>query len=59
MALKQCPECGKEVSDKAETCPHCGVRLISEVAQVRAVLILVIVAIIGLAAIYYYRTYGK
>ena len=24
MALIKCPECGKEVSDKAMTCPNCG-----------------------------------
>lgn len=24
MALAQCSECGKEVSDRAETCPNCG-----------------------------------
>ena len=24
MALIKCPECGKEISDKAEFCPHCG-----------------------------------
>lgn len=24
MALINCPECGKELSDKALTCPHCG-----------------------------------
>ena len=24
MALINCPECGKEVSDKAEACPFCG-----------------------------------
>ena len=24
MALITCPECGKEVSDKAKTCIHCG-----------------------------------
>ena len=27
MALIKCPECNKEVSDKAEVCPHCGIRL--------------------------------
>ena len=27
MALTHCPECNKEISDKAETCPQCGVRL--------------------------------
>ena len=24
MAMKKCPECKKEVSKKAKTCPHCG-----------------------------------
>lgn len=24
MSLIQCPECGKEISDKAEQCIHCG-----------------------------------
>ena len=24
MALIKCPECGKEVSDKAKACPNCG-----------------------------------
>ena len=24
MALIECPECGKEISDRAEFCPHCG-----------------------------------
>lgn len=27
MSLINCPECQKEVSDKAELCPHCGYRL--------------------------------
>lgn len=29
MALMQCPECGKEISDSAKKCPHCGYALIS------------------------------
>lgn len=24
MALINCPECGREISDKAASCPHCG-----------------------------------
>ena len=24
MALIECPECNKEISDKAPACPHCG-----------------------------------
>ena len=27
MALINCPECGKEVSDKAPACPNCGYRI--------------------------------
>lgn len=27
MALIICPECGREVSDKAEICPHCGIKI--------------------------------
>lgn len=30
MALINCPECGKEVSDKAEVCIHCGYPLHDE-----------------------------
>lgn len=26
MAMTKCKECGKEVSDKAKVCPHCGVK---------------------------------
>jgi len=29
MALIKCPECNKQVSDAAKTCPHCGFQLIS------------------------------
>lgn len=27
MAIINCKECGKEVSSKADKCPHCGIRL--------------------------------
>ena len=30
MALIRCPECGKEVSDKALTCIHCGCPLVEK-----------------------------
>lgn len=33
MALIECPECKKQVSDTAKTCPHCGYKLNAE--QVR------------------------
>ncbi|WP_319230545.1 zinc ribbon domain-containing protein [Draconibacterium orientale] len=34
MALINCPECKKEVSDSALTCPHCGFQLIHEKKEV-------------------------
>ena len=30
MALIKCPECGKEISDKAKECIHCGYHLVEE-----------------------------
>lgn len=33
MALINCPECGREVSDKAPTCPGCGVPIAGHVGQ--------------------------
>jgi uncharacterized membrane protein YvbJ len=34
MALISCPECGSEVSDKAPSCPKCGVPLASAPKEV-------------------------
>ena len=31
MALISCKECGKEISDAATTCPHCGAPVIKDV----------------------------
>ena len=33
MSLIKCPECGQEVSSKAETCPHCGVKIAGNVKR--------------------------
>lgn len=30
MALINCPECGKQVSNKAEKCPHCGTTIVEK-----------------------------
>jgi len=30
MALIECPECGKDVSDKAPSCPNCGAPILVE-----------------------------
>lgn len=34
MALIKCTECGKEISDKAVTCPHCGAPRINNTVYV-------------------------
>ena len=31
MAIIKCPECGHPVSDKAPTCPNCGVEIAGKV----------------------------
>lgn len=31
--LIKCPECGKDVSDKAPTCPHCGVPIAGHIKE--------------------------
>lgn len=33
MALIQCPECKKEISDQAETCIYCGYPIKSKTVQ--------------------------
>lgn len=38
MALIPCSECGKEISDKASACPHCGAPVASQVAPAASTL---------------------
>lgn len=42
MALKNCRECGKEVSTKADKCPHCGAPVKKEVSLFTAVILIFI-----------------
>ena len=35
MALIKCPECGKDVSDKAKSCPNCGCPIESSSGKVK------------------------
>ena len=32
MALINCPNCGKTISDKAEVCPHCGMQMLNPIS---------------------------
>ena len=34
MALISCAECGKNISSKAKSCPHCGCPIVSAIGQV-------------------------
>ena len=57
MALINCKECGKEISDKATSCPHCGYKLKEttgeeELSVAKAV---AVVIIIGLGVIFLYN----
>ncbi len=33
MAIIKCPECGRQISDKAPTCPHCGVEIAGKITK--------------------------
>jgi hypothetical protein len=35
MALIKCPECGKEISDKASACPNCGCPIASRPTSIK------------------------
>lgn len=35
MALIKCPECNESVSEKANSCPHCGYPLKPEVTPIQ------------------------
>jgi len=48
MALKKCKECGKEVSTKADLCPHCGAKQKRKgIGCGGAILILIVIGFIG------------
>ena len=47
MALRSCSECGREVSDQAVTCPHCGARVaVVRRANVATALLIVFAALV-------------
>ncbi len=47
MAMTKCKECGKEVSQKAPTCPHCGVKDPGDNAKQTAMGCLVVIILFG------------
>ncbi|MGN1370675.1 MAG: zinc ribbon domain-containing protein [Candidatus Coprovivens sp.] len=47
MALIKCRECGKEISDKATTCPNCGIKIhpIKNIIKIVVILFIVIIVL--------------
>lgn len=33
MAIIKCPECGRQISDKAPSCPHCGIQIAGKIIK--------------------------
>lgn len=58
MALIKCPECGQQISNKAEVCPHCGIevqKVLEEIHDKRRMIISIISAcIVAAIAIWAY-----
>ena len=67
MALIKCSECGKEISDKAKVCPHCGTKYKSEnendrkgfPTSVMFILIVIFVAVIFIIMNYNKKDYNN
>lgn len=61
MSLIKCPECNKEVSDKAKICPHCGYRMNYEKTMnipFQVPIIMSVIYIIFIVASFGYIIYG-
>ena len=48
MAIIHCPECGREVSDRAKHCPHCGVTIARSATFYTSVVVGCVIALIGI-----------
>ena len=59
MALIKCSECGKEISDKATTCPTCGcpTKFASEKAEIKSESTKEIFSLLGIAAVIGFAVY--
>jgi len=58
-----CPECGHEVSDQAETCPHCGVAIAKKPRSRKgcwlALAIMLVVLLLAGTGVYFYYQYTQ
>lgn len=46
MELMKCPECGREISDKVESCPNCGMKLQNNGKILKIVGIIILVSVL-------------
>ena len=56
MALIKCPECGKEISDKAKACPECGYKMNKSKKKFIPILIFVLLVVACVGGTFYYKT---
>ena len=59
MALLQCPECGKEISDRADRCIHCGYPLKGRRRPVMILMAVLVTVIVVMAAFCGIRFAGR
>ena len=63
MALIKCPECGKEISDEAKSCPNCGYRIrksnVAKHKKISTYLILIGLALFVISMVWYAGAYDS
>ena len=62
MALIKCSECGSEISDQANTCPNCGIKIRKDNKKVEKFLIIgipILIVVIILVAVSIYGANAK
>ncbi|MGV8946261.1 MAG: zinc-ribbon domain-containing protein [Lutibacter sp.] len=58
MALINCSECGKQISDKAESCPSCGMKLKNNKKGCSTPMLLVWIALFGVFLYIYFGLFS-
>lgn len=59
MAMIKCPECGKDVSDKAKVCPNCGVKIKRKSKKIPIIILVIVLLILGLVGAFIWETNNK
>lgn len=59
MALVPCSECGKEVSDKANVCPHCGIKRKKELGNLKGCLGITAIFAVGFFVVLFVFSFAE